>query len=193
MGNTSTDVEKTTDRGSRTGVVWKHLHGRGEDVFTFLCTCSEKETPPRTWRRHPWMLAPVELDGNTSTDVEKTRWPLSFTVNGGKHLHGRGEDIAAMHARRTTSETPPRTWRRPPPRNTSTDVEKTDVKAGTFATPFETPPRTWRRQPAQVEEAIEARNTSTDVEKTLYRRRFVRNDLETPPRTWRRQQDLALC
>ena len=50
-----------------------------------------------------------------------------------KHLHGRGEDAAALRERAFCEETPPRTWRRRGrafdetliQRNTSTDVEKT--------------------------------------------------------------------
>ena len=95
----------------------------------------------------------------------------------------------------TTSETPPRTWRRPGAiqidavrkRNTSTDVEKTkSVTArravlrkhlhgrGEDLVPrlpvslwSETPPRTWRRRTPRGQGLSGHRNTSTDVEKTI--------------------------
>ena len=52
IGNTSTDVEKTTSSAQICFGPWKHLHGRGEDLVV---------------HRH------VDLtDYNTSTDVEKT-------------------------------------------------------------------------------------------------------------------------
>ena len=91
-------------------------------------------------------------------------------------------------------ETPPRTWRRLGSfksesgklRNTSTDVEKTNIKEvipdhfqkhlhgrGEDQTALpaqvsrtETPPRTWRRLPSIFMRAKLGGNTSTDVEKT---------------------------
>ena len=71
-GNTSTDVEKTSHRASRTPARWKHLHGRGEDVALLQLLVLQLETPPRTWRR-PYISKPrPQRSGNTSTDVEKT-------------------------------------------------------------------------------------------------------------------------
>ena len=112
-GNTSTDVEKTTN-----AVLMVHSFG---------------ETPPRTWRRPPLLRLGTRWRGNTSTDVEKTRWSFACTAWGKKHLHGRGEDGGTTRSHILSKETPPRTWRRPSlrpfrfmvSRNTSTDVEKT--------------------------------------------------------------------
>ena len=111
-----------------------------------------------------------------------------------KHLHGHGEDIALRADSLNHTETPPRTWRRQLPgqqalavaRNTSTDVEKTEVlclgiqvnqkhlhgrgedvwMTSTSLTCRETPPRTWRRLCAVQAAEVDQGNTSTDVEKT---------------------------
>ena len=111
-----------------------------------------------------------------------------------KHLHVRGEDLVPSVLIDSWEETPPRTWRRPKPReelqrevrNTSTYVEKTQSLAGhctecqkhlhvrgedfsEFAKKLlseETPPRTWRRQTKSVLSNRPCRNTSTYVEKT---------------------------
>ncbi len=154
LGNTSTDVEKTSAKPKESSIRWKHLHGRGEDMVSSLCTDKSLETPPRTWRRL-WLL-------HFRT---RCQW---------KHLHGRGEDDVIGNTGNALTETPPRTWRRPCKAstqgmisgNTSTDVEKTEVwveKAkrskkhlhgrGEDSPEFnfwtrveETPPRTWRRR-----------------------------------------------
>ena len=152
--NTSTDVEKTKSKPYVDLRFQKHLHGRGEDaiaaVFITLNTetpprtwrrprclipnnARNSETPPRTWRRRDCNEAGCTVEGNTSTDVEKTQTSrLSFSMPG-KHLHGRGEDRFPWLIRVLSGETPPRTWRRPSRHglrrlrsgNTSTDVEKT--------------------------------------------------------------------
>ena len=70
--NTSTDVEKTSSVCSELSVVWKHLHGRGEDFDR--------------GSRHG------HGSRNTSTDVEKTPCKRIAQRCNRKHLHGRGED-----------------------------------------------------------------------------------------------------
>ena len=113
LGNTSTDVEKTRKRGTKRERGRKHLHGRGEDLKRFYLGRSDRETPPRTWRRQRPLIGLAFHFRNTSTDVEKT-----------------AVDFSQMP---TDKETPPRTWRRHHhgrksgcrPGNTSTDVEKT--------------------------------------------------------------------
>ncbi len=71
-GNTSTCVEKTRRRPSRSAGAWKHLHMRGEDYCGEARQCGTAETPPRAWRRPDARPAPKLLPGNTSTYVEKT-------------------------------------------------------------------------------------------------------------------------
>ena len=56
LGNTSTDVEKTRYPIAQTQPLWKHLHGRGEDIERRLCWIESQETPPRTWRRRTRLL-----------------------------------------------------------------------------------------------------------------------------------------
>ena len=70
--NTSTDVEKTRAAIPTADVKGKHLHGRGEDSWFILLNKTNKETPPRTWRRRVLNILAVVVAGNTSTDVEKT-------------------------------------------------------------------------------------------------------------------------
>ena len=178
-GNTSTDVEKTHCRQSPNCAARKHLHGRGEDSPKTISSTPRLETPPRTWRRPKLMPEPLRSFRNTSTDVEKTKVPQVSYLPFEKHLHGRGEDASRVVLPWTTTETPPRTWRRPLPdfvplltcRNTSTDVEKTYlVFSGN---------RVWEKHLHGRGEDPIHRTTGT-------------HQLETPPRTWRRQQDLAL-
>ena len=131
--NTSTDVEKTTSRTAAEEVTRKHLHGRGEDPRRACRAAPNSETPPRTWRRHLVACARQSVQGNTSTDVEKTPELQLATRLMQKHLHGRGEDAARSPGYRPDPETPPRKWRRRLAKgtllaaggNTSTDVEKT--------------------------------------------------------------------
>ena len=160
------------------------------------------------------------VDGNTSTDVEKT-----FEIDRGhqqqkKHLHGRGEDWRTIIIGWLFS------------RNTSTDVEKTVTHNTSTTTHWkhlhgrgedrntplmmvrhlETPPRTWRRLLLSLSLFLVLGNTSTDVEKTNRKTRTIRmlkkhlhgrgedcrklkDDrfaVETPPRTWRRPQTQRL-
>ena len=127
--------------------------------------------------------------------MEKTLDAAAAYLLVGKHLHGRGEDLALCPASPSHEETPPRTWRRPSSRcsrpaqsrNTSTDVEKTlaATTVGNYA--LETPPRTWRRRRTRLLRDLRGGNTSTDVEKTQSRYNASDNNQETPPRTWRRQ------
>ena len=92
VGNTSTDVEKTELCQPVRPHIWKHLHGRGEDIKRSPPQDVDRETPPRTWRRLR-RRNDVYLRGrNTSTDVEKTSASGGFCSSLWKHLHGRGED-----------------------------------------------------------------------------------------------------
>ena len=70
--NTSTDVEKTSFTSARNSLARKHLHGRGEDTMVICMYGLGEETPPRTWRRRRHHTEPHLVQGNTSTDVEKT-------------------------------------------------------------------------------------------------------------------------
>ena len=180
--NTSTDVEKTPWGLRNLIALRKHLHGRGEDVACGFLMLSCVETPPRTWRRPKHAVDDGEALGNTSTDVEKTIVGASFSFWIEKHLHGREEDLWVSRIFESCKETPPRTWRRPGKRpievdmcrNTSTDVEKTDLipykrsfdgkhlhgRGEDVVVPSmkrsskETPPRTWRRlKPPQAEKS----------------------------------------
>ena len=133
LRNTSTDGEKTTTIYSLSIPDWKHLHGRGEDLLFGLPSCAVPETPPRTWRRRRACHRHRPGNGNTSTDVEKTRISALAPTEFWKHLHGRGEDANKRKGANIAVETPPRTWRRrrhlvvgkKATGNTSTDVEKT--------------------------------------------------------------------
>ena len=71
-GNTSTDVEKTYRTYRERGSIEKHLHGRGEDNPAKWQGNLDQETPPRTWRRPVDACVDKGINGNTSTDVEKT-------------------------------------------------------------------------------------------------------------------------
>ena len=71
----------------------KHLHGRGEDKKWKKKSRLWMETPPRTWRRLNRHLPEYRIDGNTSTDVEKTFTTGFKPMRLRKHLHGRGEDF----------------------------------------------------------------------------------------------------
>jgi len=114
--------------------------------------------------------------------------------NGQKHPHGRGEDGRSFSGRIFSAETPPRTWGRRSPDNstdenagnTPTDVGKTrarsapapysqkhphgrgeDSRRRTRSLPgLETPPRTWGRPPIRAASITASRNTPTDVGKT---------------------------
>ena len=187
-------MEKTLLDNALSGIVKKHLHGRGEDARRCTSRRSFAETPPRTWRRLLLQDAADVGLRNTSTDVEKTRRiPPRMGV---------------------ALETPPRTWRRHPldygytqsERNTSTDVEKTDAHRlkcvgikkhlhgrgedaplGILTVGhLETPPRTWRRLGCRQCHEFVLGNTSTDVEKTTPLDVWHLAEKETPPRTWRR-------
>ena len=92
LGNTSTDVEKTSARVYSAAASKKHLHGRGEDIFDGAGKNWSRETPPRTWRRQKALQHQTGNEGNTSTDVEKTSGETPANQGNWKHLHGRGED-----------------------------------------------------------------------------------------------------
>jgi len=192
--NTSTGVEKTADSASFSIISQKHLHGRGEDHHPGIESCCATETPPRAWRRQKSPQMRAIFNGNTSTGVEKTAQNAHFRAHRKKHLHGRGEDGSAINATYSSTETPPRAWRRRYGRagraaclgNTSTGVEKTiwtswsrclsrkhlhgrgedSGPVATIAASTETPPRAWRRPFSARIGQEKIRNTSTGVEKT---------------------------
>ena len=192
----------------------KHLHGRGEDLLFGLPSCAVPETPPRTWRRRRACHRHRPGNGNTSTDVEKTRISALAPTEFWKHLHGRGEDANKRKGANIAVETPPRTWRRrrhlvvgkKATGNTSTDVEKTEPFQGPSIAVGKHLHGRGEDRKTSTPFARSRGNTSTDVEKTVLNRdryRVVQKHLhgrgedaknarqahgqrETPPRTWRR-------
>ena len=158
------------------------------------------ETPPRTWRRRSHRAAPCEC--------------------GWKHLHGREEDLASKPITGTVEETPPRTWRRPFAAfflaaalgNTSTDVEKTQLKIRLYRSAqkhlhgrgedlfgienhrasLETPPRTWRRLRRHSSSAVSAWKHLHGRGEDLKEMGMASALGETPPRTWRRRHHAFL-
>ena len=154
------------------------------------------------------------LRRNTSTDVEKTDISHLCYKQFWKHLHGRGEDTGSIESISSFSETPPRTWRRPPSLclgtrwrgNTSTDVEKTDSRQIGHRSARKHLHGRGEDRPDNRRSRHRARNTSTDVEKTwleIIGFEAIEKHLhgrgedafaslkeepfeETPPRTWRR-------
>ena len=158
-------------------------------------SCIEKETPPRAWGRHDRPRQLHRRCGNTPTGVGKTSANLSSSIRGGKHPHGRGEDLPQSKIKGGSAETPPRAWgRQKKPRqpliklrNTPTGVGKTILlfvvttmsrkhphgrgedprPPRTVAAASETPPRAWGRRADHDIAAHEDRNTPTGVGKTL--------------------------
>ena len=155
------------------------------------------------------------MQGNTSTDVEKTGRLLKHRTAVKKHLHGRGEDHIVHLPNAPSVETPPRTWRRPPRRskpkfgsgNTSTDVEKTNTAKSSHAIAekhlhgrgedsvatepthsfSETPPRTWRRLINESKHVFSFEKHLHGRGEDPYQDDRAQAFPETPPRTWRRQ------
>ena len=171
VGNTPTDVGKTSASSVPLTSRRKHPHGRGEDQSDALLELVGEETPPRTWGRLPDVSTDSIRTGNTPTDVGKTCLRCGRQAWRKKHPHGRGEDKGSAQQWQAGLETPPRTWGRLQGgqqfvafgRNTPTDVGKTRPVAlgaipnqkhphgrGEDATKEwrgpqdgETPPRTW--------------------------------------------------
>ena len=161
----------------------------------------------------------VSVAGNTSTDVKKTLRRNQSPARSKKHLHGRGEDLLRPFSWRPLWETPPRTWRRPifkgiesvKDRNTSTDVEKTQLKIRLYRSAqkhlhgrgedlfgienhrasLETPPRTWRRLRRHSSSAVSAWKHLHGRGEDLKEMGMASALGETPPRTWRRRQYLG--
>ena len=194
LGNTSTDVEKTSTRTTFPLRVRKHLHGRGEDTVDISVSSYDGETPPRTWRRperstahsvhqgntrryvsgFPRCEAHSVHQGNTSTDVEKTTSFCFPLICGRKHLHGRGEDDT--RARKPQDAL----------RNTSADVEKTTCWLWH-------PAVGWKHLHGRGENSKPSPFLLVHPEKHLHGRgedavaKGVDDMVvETPPRTWRR-------
>ncbi len=157
-------------------------------------SCIEKETPPRAWGRHDRPRQLHRRCGNTPTGVGKTSANLSSSIRGGKHPHGRGEDLPQSKIKGGSAETPPRAWGRPLTEvsnkmsggNTPTGVGKTKEAKATadkakkhphgrgeddFAVRCdndeqETPPRAWGRPTTTKNSCRRIRNTPTGVGKT---------------------------
>ena len=111
--NTPTHVGKTrlasyTERG-----IQKHPHARGEDPPDLHKAWRQRETPPRTWGRHPLLILLGGNDRNTPTHVGKTWLRSGPATLGRKHPHARGEDPLPDDSTPSRPETPPRTWGRP--------------------------------------------------------------------------------
>ncbi len=111
-GNTPTGVGKTNTGNCACCNVWKHPHGRGEDIPPRALELETWETPPRAWGRRQPSTAESETLGNTPTGVGKTSWidPASWLYR--KHPHGRGEDVQVTGFLPDLLETPPRAWGR---------------------------------------------------------------------------------
>ena len=188
--------------------MWKHPHGRGEDLKSGTADAGEVETPPRTWGRPAPQAEWIHDFGNTPTDVGKTLFADVLAVNREKHPHGRGEDERIRQLKQDLKETPPRTWgrhlgatgRRRQDGNTPTDVGKTTANHSAerinrkhphgrgedrwqrSESPQlrETPPRTWGR-PADASASVYlSRNTPTDVGKTKAGNSYGTNQKKHP-------------
>ena len=113
--------------------MWKHPHGRGEDLRQATIQNQTLETPPRAWGRLAQAYANKQLNRNTPTGVGKTSLPYMTEEHIRKHPHGRGEDQMRNIVNQINLETPPRAWGRRrecdmsviPVRNTPTGVGKT--------------------------------------------------------------------
>ena len=145
--NTPTGVGKTSRPASLPETVWKHPHGRGEDVTTRRLLRCRRETPPQAWGR-PCLNTPISArNGNTPTGVGKTVVRNFLKCSAQKHPHGRGEDMYCSKAATCAAETPPRAWGRrdytPPAamqeRNTPTGVGKTCVPQSSTANTWKHP------------------------------------------------------
>ena len=112
LGNTPTGVGKTHPCTDQKMQMWKHPHGRGEDLFKRFPNDQAKETPPRAWGRHPAMNRVFTYHRNTPTGVGKTLKSDHCRGGGGKHPHGRGEDSSRQAMVGVFEETPPRAWGR---------------------------------------------------------------------------------
>ncbi len=95
-GNTPTGVGKTCCAACKVTRLWKHPHGRGEDVVRISPASSMSETPPRAWGRHSRYIARALYARNTPTGVGKTLLELPLLLQHRKHPHGRGEDCHRM-------------------------------------------------------------------------------------------------
>ncbi len=194
LRNTPTPVGKTEARAGFAGQRAKHPHACGEDHTMTDAPKRVCETPPRLWGRpSPYSRQGASLR-NTPTPVGKTPSSTSKIARDAKHPHACGEDLFAVRAPVSVTETPPRLWGRPTEtsdslassRNTPTPVGKTIVPAATlfwatkhphacgedpvmkclFGVTRETPPRLWGRRTEPLAHAKPLRNTPTPVGKT---------------------------
>ena len=70
--NTPTGVGKRVNSLHRAGKLWKHPHGRGEELIASFTVCFAVETPPRAWGRAFGESLVGEDGGNTPTGVGKS-------------------------------------------------------------------------------------------------------------------------
>ena len=115
-GNTPTHVGKTPGAKPVTPAQKKHPHARGEDPDMYQRAYPFRETPPRTWGRQMTNSENRDAFGNTPTHVGKTILHHKARWLDEKHPHARGEDPGTQNKMSPLSETPPRTWGRPLPR-----------------------------------------------------------------------------
>ncbi len=195
--NTSAYAEKTGNRSYRKASCQKHLRVRGENTLTRGRSPNPAETPPRTRRKLIMHNISKTSHRNTSAYAEKTRIQALLKVLRKKHLRVRGENLRNIMSQVRTSETPPRTRRKPTPsylkspffRNTSAYAEKTNSSASSSlfdwkhlrvrgenrneccarASGSETPPRTRRKRRRHQTLFCNRRNTSAYAEKTRLR------------------------
>ena len=151
----------------------KHLHVRGENPKSERTSAGKSETPPHTWRKCRDSFTCEDPHGNTSTYVEKIRYRIPLRHRARKHLHIRGENIAASRRFARNKETPPHTWRKFAfwcdfsgcSGNTSTYVEKMSPKASTVVL-------------LEKHLHIRGENQQSKISRPL--------EEETPPHTWRK-------
>ena len=174
LGNTSTYVEKTVwckKHPKRNG---KHLHVCGENLRPLPLKYPLMETPPRMWRKLQGDFSKRKIFGNTSTYVEKTKFPNFFVSQSQKHLHVCGENAFVQIVKDRFLETPPRMWRKRGGRKIHQCgiVKHLHVcgenfsRMNTFKSNSETPPRMWRKPRTHALLMCHFGNTSTYVEKT---------------------------
>ena len=92
LRNTPTGVGKTAYLYTKSRILWKHPHGRGEDPCESGIYSMSSETPPRAWGRRLAFDDSCSDLGNTPTGVGKTIWRHRVLFWFRKHPHGRGED-----------------------------------------------------------------------------------------------------
>ena len=134
-GNISTCVEQTGRLRRFEDEEEKHLHMRGADIPIHRPFKALGETSPHAWSRLHRRKPQGHEGGNISTCVEQTLDRAWKRLQGWKHLHMRGADMASSISVLFGWETSPHAWSRPyhvdldccRVRNISTCVEQTDA------------------------------------------------------------------